>query len=470
VETFSLGIFHMALLRLNRARVQKVIVPPWSPAFLFSAGQQGFWYDPSDLSTLFQDAAGSTPVTTVEQPVRLMRDKSGRGNHATASADARRPVLSARVNGVTQTEDISVGTNWSLPVAGDALAAGTVTGLVKLVPDATTTRHRLVSANIAGSPSTNAADVTVRAVVKPAGYTAVGIGPSNGAGNLSNAKFSLVGAGSFDAAQNFGTASYISDSASIVANADGTYTISARFVGTGASVVEIHALPSTAARITSYAGNGTDGVEVGFVDARVTNDGVGLPVYQRVTTSTDYDVAGFPYYLRFDGTDDCLLTGNIDFSATDKVTVCAGVRKFSDSPGNGTVAELSVASDSNAGSFFLRASGGGSTNWQWNVRATTNTSPAITIAAPDTSVLALNTNLGAPLTVTRRNGVGATSAAAPAGGGNFGAAYPLYIGARADSTLRFTGRLYALIGRGALSDTATLELTEAYVNGKARAY
>jgi hypothetical protein len=98
VETFSLGIFHMALLRLNRARVQKFTVP-WSPAFLFSAGEQGFWYDPSDLSTLFQDAAGSTPVTAVEQPVRLMLDKSGRGNHATASSDAARPVLRQAVTG-----------------------------------------------------------------------------------------------------------------------------------------------------------------------------------------------------------------------------------------------------------------------------------------------------------------------------------------------------------------------------------
>lgn len=45
-------------------------------AELFANGEQGVWYDPSDLSTLFQDAAGTIPVTGVEQPVGIMLDKS----------------------------------------------------------------------------------------------------------------------------------------------------------------------------------------------------------------------------------------------------------------------------------------------------------------------------------------------------------------------------------------------------------
>lgn len=50
--------------------------PVWSPAALFAAGEKGAWYDPSDLSTMFQDSAGTTPVTAVEQPVGLVLDKS----------------------------------------------------------------------------------------------------------------------------------------------------------------------------------------------------------------------------------------------------------------------------------------------------------------------------------------------------------------------------------------------------------
>lgn len=42
---------------------------------LFGNNEQGAWYDPSDLFTMFQDAAGTTPVTAVGQPVGLILDK-----------------------------------------------------------------------------------------------------------------------------------------------------------------------------------------------------------------------------------------------------------------------------------------------------------------------------------------------------------------------------------------------------------
>jgi len=59
---------------------------------LLGAGDEaGVWYDPSDLDTLFQDAAGTTPVTTAGQPVGLIMDKSGNGNHATQPTAAKRP-------------------------------------------------------------------------------------------------------------------------------------------------------------------------------------------------------------------------------------------------------------------------------------------------------------------------------------------------------------------------------------------
>jgi len=48
----------------------------FNPASLFANGEPGVWYDPSDFSTMFQDAAGTTPVTAVEQPVGLLLDRS----------------------------------------------------------------------------------------------------------------------------------------------------------------------------------------------------------------------------------------------------------------------------------------------------------------------------------------------------------------------------------------------------------
>ena len=43
---------------------------------LFANNEQGFYYDQNDLSTMFQDSAGTVPVTGAGQPVGLMLDKS----------------------------------------------------------------------------------------------------------------------------------------------------------------------------------------------------------------------------------------------------------------------------------------------------------------------------------------------------------------------------------------------------------
>jgi len=78
----GLGLSLTAQLRSGRT---------FSPATLFSNSEAGVWYDPSDLTTLFQDTAGTTPVTTAGQTVALMLDKSGNDLHATQPTAAARP-------------------------------------------------------------------------------------------------------------------------------------------------------------------------------------------------------------------------------------------------------------------------------------------------------------------------------------------------------------------------------------------
>jgi len=80
-------------LRLPRlgAMMQSGGAVPFSIADLFASSEQGAWYGPSDLPTLFQDSAGTTPVTTAGQPVGRMLDKSGNDNHATQATAAARP-------------------------------------------------------------------------------------------------------------------------------------------------------------------------------------------------------------------------------------------------------------------------------------------------------------------------------------------------------------------------------------------
>lgn len=55
----------------------------WTPASFGS--NLAVWYDISDISTLFQDTAGTTPVTADGQTVKRINDKSGNGYNATYS-------------------------------------------------------------------------------------------------------------------------------------------------------------------------------------------------------------------------------------------------------------------------------------------------------------------------------------------------------------------------------------------------
>lgn len=71
---------------------------PFSPSNLFSGGEAGAWYDNQDLSTLFSNAARTTPAV-VDGEVLGQTDKSGNGNHRTGSAGTG-PILRQRSDGV----------------------------------------------------------------------------------------------------------------------------------------------------------------------------------------------------------------------------------------------------------------------------------------------------------------------------------------------------------------------------------
>jgi len=70
----------------------------WTPAWLFRNGANGAWFDPSDMSSMFQDSAGTVPVANDGDPVGLLMDVSGNGNHAVQTVPAARP--SWRTDGV----------------------------------------------------------------------------------------------------------------------------------------------------------------------------------------------------------------------------------------------------------------------------------------------------------------------------------------------------------------------------------
>lgn len=69
------------------------------------------WYDVSDWTTMFQDTAGTIPVTAVGQKVMLHKDKSGGGNHRQISDVNKAPTLRQGYLEVDSTSRLSTVTD-----------------------------------------------------------------------------------------------------------------------------------------------------------------------------------------------------------------------------------------------------------------------------------------------------------------------------------------------------------------------
>ncbi len=252
-------------------------IAPFDPSQLFAAGEQGVWYDPSDFSTMFQDAAGTIPVTAVGQSVGLIRDKSGRNNNASQSTPGALPVLGQETTG--------------------------------------------------------------------------------------------------------------------------------------------------------------------------------------------------QYYLTFNGTNTSLVSSSIDFSATDSMSVFAGLQKLSDAA-SAMLVELSASLVTNAGTFRIDApSSASANNYRFLSRGSGGSAVATKSAAPspDTCVLSGLADISTDTCIIRYNGAQAGTSITDQGSGNYGN-YPLYIGRRGGTSLPFNGRLYSLIICGATVSASQVASTEAYVNAKTGAY
>lgn len=151
------------------------------------------------------------------------------------------------------------------------------------------------------------------------------------------------------------------------------------------------------------------------------------------------------------------------------MTVWGGVRKLSDAVG-GAVSEIGTNVDSINSSFALLAPGTNTSDVRFRSRGTTTVSATATgIAAPITNVLTGIGDISGDQAILRVNGTQAAISTADQGTGTYGN-YPLYIGARAGTSLYFNGYLYSLIVRGAQSTTQQISSAETYVNSKTKAY
>ena len=185
------------------------------------------------------------------------------------------------------------------------------------------------------------------------------------------------------------------------------------------------------------------------------NTSASRPILQRNATTG-------AYYLAFDGADDSLQTANIDFTATDKLSLFAGVNKLSNN--TQIIAEFPPSVPANTASFYLVSGAASGINGYVSMaRGSSGTSSGtaarnFTYPAPDVAVLSVKHDISGDLSSMRRNGVIGINGLADKGTGNFGN-YPLFIGRRGGTSLAFNGHIYSLIGVSKLvSDSETLAI------------
>jgi len=306
----------------------------FSPLSLFAGGANGFWYDPADLRTMYQDSAGTTAVYmpgqgSVDPPVGKILDKSGNGNHATQSTSTARPKLSARYNMLTYNADLS-NAAWT--------PTRTVSSATHLIPSTDNDTHYTQQGTVAlGSAQT----IVVRA--KADGYRWLKL-------------VSWTDYANFDLVDGVVGVNHSSESRSITDLGGGVYECRFDYIAKSAAsgqgcIMAVTGSDNASYNPTVFAGDGTSGIEIISVDLRLTAY-THLPAVQSITDANTYDTSGFPLRLAFDGVDDFMSIASLDMTATDAVTVFAGVTKLT-STGAGIVCETSVASIANNGAMAL---------------------------------------------------------------------------------------------------------------------
>jgi hypothetical protein len=556
-------------------------------AALFTNGEQGFLFV-NDLSTMYQDSAGTTPAA-LEQPLGLWLDSRygaarsaeltvngefdtatdwtgnnngvpsiaggvltvtnngaffGRAQNSGAAipvavgdwfqwtvsvpADSANPcsVKLAIFNGAPLT-NVSATINPGVTLSGFIQATAAGTGIARLenlsgVDGATfkvaSVSIRKVAGNHATQPtSANRPTVSARYNkctnnnANPVDLT--GMTKSGDAAAVlsvvddSAALAAAVAAGVIPAGKATSGKVYLLDNtagvAQAYANAAGTtgnlnsHTVSAYVRGTGTarvgtnSVATIPQTPLTGAyqRVVFTAASGTTGqtlyvtAEPGAVVYFILNDMresvhaiPGIPTPQVVTGSgANYDSAGFPVRVKFNGTNQWMQTASVDLSGTDKATVFGGVTKLSDAAIGFPMEWGNVATGDTPNWTLNAPRGAGANTYGLDVRAAgiVSTVTPSGYSAPHSSILAgaidragatisdqVKLRVNGALPAQGPNGSG------PIAAGNF-ASFPAFIGCRGQGNSNFfNGDIYAMAARGAATSDAAIAWAEQDINAR----
>jgi hypothetical protein len=417
-------------------------------------------------STFIDNSGNNFTITAVGDAKTGARNPFG--NHAFQSTSTSRPVLRARYNLLTYSEQFNnaAWTKTAISAANTSATTDPIGGTTAdtLVPTTANTAH-FASVSVL-SVGTNAS-ATFSVYAKANGYNFVRVQLSTGSANplvYFNVNTGVVGA----IANNSGTVT----ATSITSVGNGWYrcTVTA-LPDSGVSFTSAIVLVTNADNTPSFAGDGTSGVYVWGAQVIATNSLLSNN-YQRIAAATDYNASGFLPYLAFDGVDDSMLTNSVDFTATDKMTVWAGVRSLTGGT-YGALVENSSNADANNGTFLMSGNGNLSTyRIAFSSRGTISSSAFENSSTYNPPVTVAQTGIGdisGDVSTLRVNGTQAATSATDQGTGNYGN-YPLYIGRRNNASFPLNGNLFSLIIRGAQSSAAQISSTESWVNQRTGAY
>ena len=285
----------------------------FSPASLFSNGEEGVWYDPSKLSSMKQLSDGTVDAV-IGQPVGYIEDQSGNGNHAIQATLTKRSVLARHPEGgirnllsYTQEFDDDYWYEQNATVtANQAIAPdGTTTGY-KVNENAATTPHYI---GHAGFTFTLGEEYT-QSVYAKAG--------TNNIVQLLNtfAAFGSQAWANFDLSEGTIGSKGTATAAAIQSVGEGWYrcSITTTVTATSGGSTGLTALVplKTSSRVFSYEGNPSNYIYAWGAQLEL---GSTATQYQYVTDDLRYDItepfgANSLNYLKFDGADDGMsLTG-----------------------------------------------------------------------------------------------------------------------------------------------------------------
>jgi hypothetical protein len=396
------------------------------PDRLFDGFKEGAWYDASDLSTMFQDYQGRTPVTATGQSVSLVLDKS---QGLTVG-----PELCSGVGTAADYTTVSGAKN--IAVVGDVVSfQAALTGGNRAIRNifgpsflSGVETHAWYEVKVEMRQSTGATGKTLRMDIYSA--SVVYLGSSN----------EVSSTGSFQ-------------EVSCIVNqtgASGYFLLYFNIVNPAIDdTVEIKNIS-----VKKIEGNHCQQLTL-----------TKAPLFQQDANSK--------YYLDFDGSDDFLQCPYSTIGAADGkgAYVCAGVTKDSD-VSRGMIFGYNTTDDTTSNAFSLYApSADGNADYGFQAKGSTST-VAVTAAAtaPSTNVLTgLMSELGS-YTKLRVNGVEQATDATSLGATALSSFRNFYIGGRQGTSLFFNGGLYSLIFVSSPPNFEKVTTAERYVNDKTQAY